>query len=111
VRQRDGWVSLDVMSMGLSSFPFISRSLKTLMTYSLSKLASGSYDLYLDGSLMGGVVRNGPSARTWSAELLRNEPDNGMPKPFTKPEHRFESFGAVLDWLGGAKVEGDRSNV
>ena len=81
------------------------------MTYSLSKLASGSYDLYLNGLLMGGVVRNGPSARTWTAELLEDESGDGMPKPFTKPEHRFPSLEAVLDWLGGAKVEGEQADV
>ena len=78
------------------------------MTYSLSKLAPGSYDLYLNGALMGGVVRNGASARTWTAELLDDEPAGGMPKPFTKPEHRFPSLEAALEWLGGAKVEDDR---
>ncbi len=74
------------------------------MTYSLSKLAPGSYDLYLNGSLVGGIVRNGPSARTWTAELLEEKPAGGMPKPFTEPEHRFPSLEAVLDWLCGAKV-------
>ena len=81
------------------------------MTYSLSKLASGSYDLYLNGSLMGGVVRNGPFARSWTAELLEDDPGDRMPKPFTKPEHRFPSLEAILDWLGGAKVEGDHSEI
>ena len=74
------------------------------MTYSLAKLAPGSFDLYLNGSLMGCVVRNGPSARTWTAELLEDEPAGGMPKPFTRPEHRFRSLEAILNWLGGAKV-------
>ena len=77
------------------------------MTYSLSKLASGSYDHYLNGSLMGGVVRNGPSARSWTGELLEDEPGDEMPKPFTRPEHRFPSLEAIMDWLGGAKVAGD----
>jgi hypothetical protein len=30
-----------------------------------------------------------------------------MPQPFTKPEHRFPSFDAMLRWLGGAEVKGD----
>jgi hypothetical protein len=74
------------------------------MTYSLSKLAPGSYDLYLNGSLMGGVVRNGERAATWRAELLEDEPSDGMPKPFTQPQHRFPGLEAALNWLGGAKV-------
>jgi hypothetical protein len=51
------------------------------MTYSLSKLAPGSYDLYLNGSLMGGVVRNGASARTWTAELLDLSEDDRHASP------------------------------
>jgi hypothetical protein len=78
------------------------------MTYSLSKLAPGGYDPYLNGALMGGVVRNGASARTLTAELLDDVPTGAMPKPFTKPEHRFPSLEAALDWFGGAKVEDQR---
>ena len=32
------------------------------MPYTLHKLAPGSYDLKLDGDLVGGVVKNGPRA-------------------------------------------------
>jgi hypothetical protein len=74
------------------------------MTYTLSKLAPGSYDLHRDGTLMGGVVRNGERATTWRAELLEEYPSGGMPKPFTEPEHKFPSLEAILDWLGGAKI-------
>jgi hypothetical protein len=74
------------------------------MTYTLSKLAPGSYDLHRDGALMGGVVRNGERATTWRAELLEEYLPGGMPKPFTQPEHRFPSLEAILDWLGGAKI-------
>ena len=77
------------------------------MTYTLSKLAPGSYDLYLDGALMGGVVRNGERATTWRAELLEEQPLERMPGPFSKPEHVFQSLDAVLDWLGGAQVIGE----
>jgi hypothetical protein len=107
MRQRDGWVNLNVVGIASRLVRHHQLTSKALMTYSLSKLASGSYDLYLNGSLMGGVVRNGPSARTWTAELLEDEPAGGMPKPFTKPEHRFPSLEAALDWLGGAKVHDD----
>ncbi len=81
------------------------------MSYSLSKLAPGSYDLYLDGALAGGVVRNGERASTWRAELLEDRPSGGLPQPFTKPEHGFPSLEAILDWLGGAKVEADRQEA
>ena len=74
------------------------------MTYTLSKLAPGSYDLHRDGALMGGVVWNGERATTWRAELLEEYPSGGMPKPFTEPEHKFPSLEAILDWLGGAKI-------
>jgi hypothetical protein len=56
------------------------------MTYSLSKLAPGSYDPYLNGALMGGVVRNGASARTLTAELLDLSEDG-----------RHASLDATLD--------------
>jgi len=40
------------------------------MNYVLYKLAPGSYDLELDGELIGGVVRTLGPATTWTAELL-----------------------------------------
>ena len=75
------------------------------MPYTLHKLAPGSYDLKLDGELVGGVVKNGPRAATWRAELLDDSPSAAVPTPFTKAEHRFPTFDAVLAWLGGAQIE------
>jgi hypothetical protein len=40
------------------------------MPYTLHKPALGSYDLRLNGGLIGGVVKNGLRAATWTAELL-----------------------------------------
>jgi hypothetical protein len=74
------------------------------MPYTLYKLAPGSYDLKRDGNLIGGVVKNGPRAATWTAELLDDVLPETMPPPFTKTEHRFPTLDAVLVWLGGAEV-------
>jgi hypothetical protein len=74
------------------------------MPYTLHKLAPGSYDLKLDGELIGGVVKNGPRAATWTAELLDDVPSGALPAPFTKTEHNFPTLDAVLTWLGGAEV-------
>ena len=57
------------------------------------------------------LVRNGPFARSWTAELLEDDSGDRMPKPFAKPEHRFPSLEAILDWLGGAQIERDRAEV
>lgn len=78
------------------------------MPYTLHKLAPGSYDLKLDGALIGDVVKNGPRAATWSAELLNDLPPEAMPPPFKQAEHRFPTFNAVLSWLGDAEIrDGD----
>ena len=74
------------------------------MSYTIYRLASGSYDLLLDGALIGGVVRETSSdqATGWRAELLEDLPQAQRPKPFTQVEHHFETFGDVMSWLGGA---------
>jgi hypothetical protein len=77
------------------------------MPYTLHKLAPGSYDLELDGDLIGGVVKNGPRAATWTAELLDDVPPEALPAPFTKTEHKFPTLDAVLAWLGGAAIKED----
>lgn len=74
------------------------------MTYTLHRLAPGSYDLHLDGELMGGVVRLSDHNKTWVAELLVDTPLEARPKPFTKVEHTFPSFEELKRWLGGASV-------
>ena len=77
------------------------------MPYTLHKLAPGSYDLKLDGDLIGGVVKNGPRAATWTAELLDHVPSEALPIRFTKTEHTFPTLDAVLTWLGGAEIRED----
>jgi hypothetical protein len=77
------------------------------MSYTLHKLAPGSYDLKRDGALIDGVVKNGPRAATWTAELFDDLEPEAMPPPFTKAEHRFPTFDALLSWLGAPKIQED----
>ena len=77
------------------------------MPYTLHKLAPGSYDLKRDGELIGGVVKNGPRAATWTAELLDNVPSEALPAPSTKTEHTFPTLDAILAWLGGPEIRDD----
>ena len=71
------------------------------MTYTLSRLAPGSYDVLLDGEIIASLARNGPSDRaTWSVELLNDVPASEMPAPFVEPEHTFKSLEEARNWLG-----------
>ena len=75
------------------------------MPYTLHRLAAGSYDLLLDGTLIGDVVRDisaDGEVRRWRAELLDELPPAQRPKPFVEIEHRFDTLEEVLAWLGGA---------
>ncbi len=74
------------------------------MTYTLHRLAPGSYDLHLDGQLVGGVVRLSNHNKTWIAELLVDAPLVARPQPFTEVEHTFSSFEELKRWLGDAPV-------
>ncbi|GJE42754.1 hypothetical protein [Methylobacterium soli] len=77
------------------------------MPYTLYRLAAGSYDLLLDGTVMGGVVRDVPpdgDVRRWRAELLDDLPPLQRPQPFTEIEHRFDSLEEVVSWLGDAAI-------
>jgi hypothetical protein len=71
------------------------------MPYSLIKLAPGSYDILLDGRIIGSIVR-GSSADTpvWIAELLTDLPPERRPPPFTQLEHEFATFDEIRLWLG-----------
>lgn len=74
----------------------------TVMTYTLRRLAPGSFDILLDGELVGGLVRNvsvSGHVCGWQAELL-TELLTTFPKPFTQVEHVFESRAAALTLLG-----------
>ena len=71
------------------------------MTYKLARLASGSYDIVLNGVIIASLVRSGPSeSATWTAELLVELLPQERPSPFTDPEHTFESLDEARQWLG-----------
>ena len=75
------------------------------MTYTLIQLAPGSYDLLLDGSIIGAVVRGGTKiSPIWIAELLPEERPAQRPDPFTELEHEFTSFQDLRRWLGNPSV-------
>ena len=79
------------------------------MPYTLHRLAAGSYDLLLEGAVIGGVVPDisaGGEVRRWRAELLDELPPAQRPKPFIEIEHRFDTLEEVLAWLGGATIAG-----
>jgi hypothetical protein len=77
------------------------------MTYRLSQLAPGSYDVLLDGVIIASLVRSGdPHHATWTAELLVNLPPSKRPAPFTETEHTFRSLEEARKWLGGAEIQG-----
>ena len=75
------------------------------MTYSLSRLAPGSYDVLLHGEAIASLVRNGLSDNaSWTAELLEDHPGGERPAPFTEPEHTFASLEEARQWLGIREV-------
>ena len=70
------------------------------MTYRLTRLAPGSYDLELNGEIIASVVRDGNHghhAVRWFAEMLNEA--GPRPAPFVKPVHEFGSFEEVAAWL------------
>jgi hypothetical protein len=83
------------------------------MTYRITKLAPGSYDVWLNGTIVASLVRNGSTSDApWTAELLEGSGPGERPEPFTAPEHTFASLDEARDWLGapaagsGARTEG-----
>jgi hypothetical protein len=76
------------------------------VAYQLIQLAPGSYDLLLDGEIIGSVVRSGSRSgdATWTAELLEDGPMETRPTPFTQVEHTFGTLEDVCAWLKGAEV-------
>ena len=71
------------------------------MTYRLSKLAAGSYDVLLNGVIIAGLVRSDSRHNVkWTAELLVDLPPEQMPPPFTAPEHDFATLQEACRWLG-----------
>jgi hypothetical protein len=79
------------------------------MTYTLSRLAPGSYDVQLGGEIVASLVRSETPSRvvTWTLELLVYGKRRKMPEPFTASEHTFGTFQEAQQWLGGARVRRD----
>jgi hypothetical protein len=75
------------------------------MTYTLSLLAPGSYNVLLDGAVIASLVRDGSKTpTTWTAELLTDAPSWKRPAPFTESEHTFGSLEEARQWLGDAEI-------
>ncbi len=71
------------------------------MTYRLSRLAPGSFDVVLNGRIIASLVRNGQSEDApWTAELLMDLHPEERPAPFTEAEHTFASLDEARQWLG-----------
>ena len=71
------------------------------MTYRITKLAPGSYDVWLNRTIVASLVRNGSTSDApWTAELLEGSGPGEMPAPFTAPEHTFASLEEARIWLG-----------
>jgi len=76
------------------------------MPYTLVPLAPGSYDLVLDGKIIGSVVRSETrQAVLWTAELLENLPRAKRPAPFSEIEHEFPTLEKVRAWLGNPVIQ------
>ncbi len=75
------------------------------MTYTVSRLAPGSYDVLLDGVIVASLVRSGSKDNvTWTAELLTDVPSWKRPAPFTESEHTFSSLEEARQWLGNPEI-------
>jgi hypothetical protein len=79
------------------------------MAYKLVRLAPGSYDVVLNGVIIAGLVRSGPSDdATWMAELLVDLAPEERPAPFSELEHAFGSLDEARMWLGEAELVAGR---
>jgi hypothetical protein len=75
------------------------------MSYKLVRLAPGSYDVVLNGVIIAGLVRSGPSDEaTWIAELLVDLAPEERPAPFSELEHAFGSLDEARVWLGDPEL-------
>jgi hypothetical protein len=75
------------------------------MTFTLSRLAPGSYDVLLNGMIVASLVRSGETDNaTWTAELLEDVHPRRRPAPFKEAEHTFSSLEEAQTWLGGAEI-------
>jgi hypothetical protein len=95
------------MLRGREEEHFLLRSGKRPMTYTLHQLAVGSYDLALDGIIVGSVIQAvspGGEARGWRATLLDELTPDQWPAPFRGIEPPFRSLEAAMAWLDGAAI-------
>lgn len=74
------------------------------MSYKLFKLAPGSYDMALNGVIIGSVVQDLANPSLWLAELLINPEPQNFPPPFTQLVHEFASFEELRRWLGSPEL-------
>jgi len=77
------------------------------MTYTLTRLAFGSYDVNLDGSIIASLVHEPGRERAlskWHVELLEATPHVKRPAPFSDQTHTFPSFEEAAGWLGAKEV-------
>lgn len=76
------------------------------MTYTLHRVAAGSYDLVRQGAIVWSLVRDvarSVQVRGWHAELLSAV--KPLPVPFMHEVHRFDTLEAIVAWLCGATVQ------
>ena len=69
------------------------------MTYTVERLAPGSYDVLLDGVVIAALVRvvsGTEPSDAWQIELLDEVPQADRPAPFTSQGHTFRSRAAAL---------------
>ncbi|MCJ2107213.1 hypothetical protein MKK70_17850 [Methylobacterium sp. E-041] len=70
------------------------------MPYTLKRLAPGSFNLILDGQVVGSLVRDvsrDGHEGDWTAEPLADSPP--FLAPFTSETHKFTNLKAAADWL------------
>lgn len=70
------------------------------MPYTLQRLAPGSFDLVLNGKVVGSLVRDvSEDGREgdWMAETLDDSPP--FPAPFERGKHAFPTLLAAAEWL------------
>ena len=70
------------------------------MTYTLQRLAPGSFDLVLDGKVVGSLVRDvSEDGREgdWMVETLNDSPP--FPPPFESAKHTFSTLLGAAKWL------------
>jgi hypothetical protein len=77
------------------------------MTYKLSQLAPGTYDVLLNELMIASLVRSGPvDAAACITELLVDLPRGERPATFTKSKDIFGSLEEAQTWLEAAELYG-----